>query len=269
MLARTHVKTTASVGVAAVAAGLVPVMETKVAIVAGALFLAGSLLPDLDQASATASTSWILFRPRPRFTSETGKSVWQWTRQWWPGTPWISWAVRQWSLLMYRATRDTGDKPDAGAHRTFTHTAVGCAAIGGAVAWGMSQLPQWGAAVVVALLAGIVGQAFGRWWKWVVAVPVGVVAWAEPSLTVAWPVWAVAVALGCALHCAGDGCSRQGVPWRWPLRRGDRRWAPSHVLPGPLRFVTGGWGERAVLALVYAAAAGVVWPAVAPSAALG
>lgn len=265
MLARSHVKTTAAVGVVAVSVGLVPFTEPRVALIAGGLYLAGGLLPDFDQAGSTASTAWILGRPKLTFRSEWGKRSWRWTRKWWPGTPWVSWVVRQTSTLLYRASRGPAEADDATPHRKFTHTAVGCVALGGLVAWGVSQLPHWAAALLVALLVGIVGQAFGRWWKWAVAIPVGLVAYGEATLGVAWPVWWVAVALGCALHCAGDSCSKNGTPFRWPLAIDGKRWQPVHLFPESLRFVTGGWGERVTLGLVYAVTAGLVWPAIAPA----
>lgn len=264
MLARSHVKTGAAFGVAAVSAGLVPFTEPKVAVVAGGLLLFGTLAPDLDHVGSTATNAWIVGRPRLAFRSELGKSLWRGTRRWWPGSPWLSWLLRQTSTLAYQASRGPNDPPSATPHRKLWHTAVGCVALGGLVAAVLSQAPQWGAAVAVALMVGVVGQAFASWAKWAVAVVVGVVAWSEPSLTAAWPVWWLAVSLGCAVHCAGDGCSKNGVPWLWPREVDGKRWASQHVLPEWLRFVTGGWGERVALGAVYAITAGAVWPAVAP-----
>jgi hypothetical protein len=265
VLAKSHVKTGVSTVVILGAAGLAPFADIKVAITAGMLTLFGTLAPDFDQPGSTASTAWIVGRPKLVFKSEGGKRLWRGTRKWWPGTPWVSWLMRLWASLVYRAVHGVADPAEANPHRKFWHTAAGCLGLGGAVAFGLSQAPQWGAAAGVALMAGTVVRPFWRWLKWPVAGVAGLVAWATPALAVAWPVWWGAVTLGCVVHCAGDGCSKQGVPFWWPLKNeAGERWAPIHVLPGPLRFVTGGWGERVVLGLVYAITAGVVWQLVTP-----
>jgi hypothetical protein len=241
VLARSHVKAGAAGGIVAASAGLMPFTEPRIAAVAGGLYLAGTLLPDLDSKRATAPRAWGLL--------SRAVSLW----------------VRLTCLAVHRLSRGPNDAVSRTAHRTATHTAIGCAAAGGAVAAAVSQLPHWAAAMVVALVCGIAGATWGRGWKWVVAGVAGVVAYSEASLTVAWPVWWAAVSLGCVAHCAGDGCSKNGVPFWWPLARDGRRWAPVHVLPEPLRFVTGGWGERVALGVIYAVTAGAVWPAIAPA----
>jgi hypothetical protein len=240
VLARSHVKAGAAVAIAAAAVGLVPLGEPRITVLAAGLYLSGTLLPDLDAKRATASRAWGL----------VSRAV----------SLWLRWSC----LAVHRLSRGPQDPVSRTAHRTVTHTGVGCVAAGGAVAGVVSQVPHGVAAVVVAMLCGIPGRAWGRWWKWCAAVVAGVVALTEPGLVVAWPVWWGAVALGCVAHCAGDGCSRNGVPFRWPLARAGRRWAPVHVLPERLRFVTGGWGERVALGVIYAVTAGLVWPAVAP-----
>lgn len=262
MLARSHVKFGAAAGVVAVSAGLVPLADPQIAAIAGGLYLAGTLLPDLDAPGSTAGTAWIIGRPRLRFRTKVGKKLWRAARRVWPGSPWLAQLVQWWCLLVYRATAGPRDKDAGSGHRTFTHTAIGCATAGGVVAALLSQLPQPAAAVVVALIVGVVGHAWGQWWRWVVALPTALVAYATP-LAEAWPVWWAAVALGCVAHCAGDGCSRSGVPFWWPRLRDGRRWWPVHVLPRRFRFITGGWGERIVLGVTYAVTAGLVWPATA------
>lgn len=263
MLARSHIKTGAAAVVVLGSAGIVSFTDPLQAATAIGLVLFGSIAPDIDHGGSTVTTAWIVGRPKASFQSATGKRVWRWTRKWWPGSPWVSWVMRQIAVLVYRATRGPDDDlQDDGAHRKLWHTAIGCVLLGGAASWGMSQLPRWGAAIAVALAVGCVGQAFGRWWKWLAAVVAGLVAWSQPGLVAAWPIWWGAISLGCAVHCAGDGCSRSGVPWTWPALRDGKRWGARHVLPKSLRFVTGGWGERVVLGVMYAAVAAIVWPAV-------
>jgi hypothetical protein len=241
MLARSHVKASAAVAVSAIAVGLVPVAEPRVAALSAGLYLSGTLLPDLDTRGATATRAWGLVSRA------------------------VSLLVRITCRAVRVVSRGPADPVSRASHRTLTHTLAGCVALGGCVAAVVSQVSHEAAAVVVAVLVGVAGAAFGRVWKWVAAVVAAVVALTTPGLVAAWPVWWGAVALGCVAHCAGDGCSKNGVPFWWPLSRGGRRWGSVHVLPERLRFTTGGWGERVALGVVYAVTAGLVWPMVAPA----
>jgi membrane-bound metal-dependent hydrolase YbcI (DUF457 family) len=68
-----------------------------------------------------------------------------------------------------------------------------------------------------------------------------------------------AAAAGILTHIAGDGLTKHGIPFFWPLT--DKKF---HLLPERLRFTTGTWQERRVLVpLLAVALAGLSYRAVA------
>jgi membrane-bound metal-dependent hydrolase YbcI (DUF457 family) len=193
-----------------------------------------ALVPDLDHPGAKASS---LLGPVTRF---------------------VSGAVRTFSGLLYRITKGPRDEDSTGRHRHATHTLA--AAVGlGFLAAGAGSSGKW--AVLAVALAGLLlaADVLG---DWIITIVLGAAVWSVagaiiPGTTAADAAQAglaeigswigVAVALGMFVHCLGDSLTRSGCPWLWPLPIRGETWYEIR-LPKPLRFRTGGWVERIVIA---------------------
>ncbi|TWD83577.1 LexA-binding, inner membrane-associated putative hydrolase [Kribbella amoyensis] len=193
-----------------------------------------ALVPDLDHPGAKASS---LLGPITRI---------------------VSGAVRTFSGLLYRITKGPRDEDSTGKHRHATHTLA--AAVGlGFLAAGAGSSGRW--AVLAVALAGLLlaADVLG---DWIITIVIGAAVWsvagaAIPGTTAADAVQAglaeigswigVAVAVGIFVHCLGDSLTRAGCPWLWPLPIRGETWYEIR-LPKLLRFRTGGWVEKAVIA---------------------
>lgn len=193
-----------------------------------------ALVPDLDHPGARASR---LLGPVTRI---------------------VSGAVRAFSGLLYRITKGPRDEKSTGRHRHATHTLA--AAVGlGFLAAGAGSSGKW--AVLAVALTGLLlaADVLG---DWIITIVLGAAMWSVtgaviPGTTAADAVqyglaeiggWiGVAVALGMFVHCLGDSLTRSGCPWLWPLPIRGETWYEIR-LPKLLRFRTGGWVERAVIA---------------------
>jgi inner membrane protein len=60
---------------------------------------------------------------------------------------------------------------------------------------------------------------------------------------IGWALW-IGLVLGYGSHLLGDALTRSGVPLLYPNPR------RVHLLPKPLRLLTGSWGEDGVLLLL-------------------
>lgn len=266
----------ARTGVCAVAVtgtvGLLPWSNPPAVLLAAGLVVGGSIAPDLDHDAAAPSRA---FGPVTRLLSAVVQAV---------------------SALAYTVTRADGDPAARRAHRTLTHSAVGCVAAGVGFGWLCSITTPYGpipAAVAVGLITGLGVHALmgaPQWkrrdgqlakprrgrrrrrrplltraaWKWSATLLSAALVLATPSIVQGWWPWwlGAALTLGMAVHCAGDAVTDVGVPWCWPLLSAGRRWRHRWLLPAPLRFTTQRTGERVAVVLVSAATVGfcaLVW----------
>ncbi|NOL38750.1 metal-dependent hydrolase [Kribbella sandramycini] len=209
-----------------------------------------ALVPDLDHPGASAS----------RFLG--------------PLTGLISAVVRRFSGALYSLTKGPRDEDGTGRHRHASHTLV--AAIGlGFLAASLGDRGKW--AVLAVALAGLL-LAVHVLGDWLLAAVVGAGAWtvfgaALPGTTAADALQAglsgiggwigVAVGLGMFTHCLGDSLTRSGCPWLWPLPIRGETWYELR-LPKLLRFRTGGWVERLLIAPALLAAGVLLLPGVYP-----
>jgi membrane-bound metal-dependent hydrolase YbcI (DUF457 family) len=194
-----------------------------------------ALVPDLDHPGAKASS---LLGPVTRI---------------------VSGAVRAFSGLLYQVTKGPRDEDSTGKHRHATHTIAAAAGLGFLAAGAGASGGRW--AVLGVALAGLLlaADVLG---DWIITIVIGAAVWsvagaAIPGTTAADAVQAglaeigswigVAVALGMFVHCLGDSLTRAGCPWLWPLPIRGETWYEIR-LPRPLRFRTGGWVEKAVIA---------------------
>lgn len=185
-----------------------PVRALTVAVTGGA-----ALLPDLDKPGSTAARSLG------------------------PITGLLARGVDRLSSWIYHATRLGGDPPNReSGHRTFTHTPVCSALVGGGVGLlGVAHPVAW--AVALGLVCGLLGLAL-RVAGFGLAVAGGVVAWWVATRHSDWS-WlcAVAVTIGSHIHREGDWVTPSGVPRRlWPLPRDGKRW---EMQSSPATFAAG------------------------------
>ncbi|WP_425824885.1 metal-dependent hydrolase [Streptomyces fractus] len=198
---------------------------------AAAVTCAGAaLLPDLDHPGSTAAHA---LGPFTGFLARC--------------TEWLS-------KVAYKLLRGPLDPPDAGAHRTLTHTLFTAAATGYGT-W--AAITAWGnaAALVTLFLCwtlaayGLAGHRAHKAGTWITAIAAALAVWAVlrwapqavPPPLVAWSVTA-----GCVVHLLGDVVTDHGIPAFWPLPLRGRRWW--HLcLPGPLRITTDGPVETKVV----------------------
>jgi membrane-bound metal-dependent hydrolase YbcI (DUF457 family) len=205
-----------------------------------------ALVPDLDHPGASAS------------------------RLLGPVTELVSAAVRTFSSLLYRVTKGPRDEDGTGTHRHATHT-LAAAILLGFLAASLGDRGKW--AVLAIAMTGLLlaADVLG---DWIILVALGAAAWsvtgtALPGTSAADAVQAglteiggwigMAVALGMFVHCLGDSLTRSGCPWLWPLPIRGETWYELR-LPRLLRFRTGGWVERIVIAPLLLAAAVLLLP---------
>lgn len=205
-----------------------------------------ALVPDLDHPSARASR---LVGPLTRAVSQL---------------------VRAFSGVVYNLTKGPRDEKSTGKHRHATHTLV-AAVLLGMLAASAGDRGKW--AVLAVAVTGLIlaADVLG---DWLIVIVLGATAWsvtgtALPGTTAADAVQAgltgiggwigVAVALGMFVHCLGDSLTRSGCPWLWPLPIRGETWYEIR-LPRPLRFRTGGWVERLIIAPLLVAAAVLLLP---------
>lgn len=212
------------------------VFLAAVPVIAVELVLGGSVAPDVDSKGSTA------------------------TRVYGPLSWLVSLVVRAVTRAVYTLTRGRRDTKKDGAHRLLTHTAIGNALSGLALAGvcsidtGYGPLP---AAIALGGVGGLGAYALKKRWRWQVALVTGVVAYHLPGVNSTWLwLWGVAFALGCAVHCFGDSCTLSGTPWFWPIGRKGKRWNAGHVLPRGLRVRTGKTGESVAMFFTFALTAG-------------
>lgn len=194
-----------------------------------------ALLPDLDHPSAKASR---LLGPITRIVSA---------------------AVRTFSGVLYRITKGPRDEDSTGKHRHASHTLVAALLLGTLAVGAGGSGGKW--AVLAVALTGLLlaADALG---DWLITLVLGAAAWSVagtmlPGTSAAEAVQAglgeiggwigVAVAVGMFVHCLGDSLTRSGCPWLWPLPIRGETWYEIR-LPRGLRFRTGGWVERLVVA---------------------
>ena len=313
MMGRNHILTGGLALGWLAAAGVGVADHPASAVLAAELFLWGTTAPDLDAEASIASATWS---PQQRAAQRLGgerlvPSARSMLGTITPGGHWLSAAMRLIARRHYHATRGQGDPESADdPHRKLWHTCVGALVMAGVVCVLLSSVgPQLLAARWPAL--DRLRLPDGRWWlPWLTASGpcglmfgvviagwrprttwgslrargVGFVLGAATALVVGagggldgqWYVWLVAVVAGCAVHVAGDKCSRHGASWWAPFLEhdGHRRWAPTGYLPGWARFRTGYGGESIfVLGLIVVsvlawwvllAARGVLPPAASP-----
>lgn len=175
------------------------------------------------------------------------------------------------ALTVYNLTRSRRDEPRNSGHRTLTHTGLFTAGLGFAVAAGCS-LPGsfhafgrvWGTGAVIALLtmwACLHLALFGLAEKWtkkqrakygllaVMAVSAALTAVTASQLEhtnrgFGW--LGAAVGAGAVMHCVGDGITKAGVPFLWPIPIHGKRWWDIS-LPSFLRIRAGGTFEYLIL----------------------
>lgn len=240
MLGRSHALSGVVVWVAGSAAlSACGVDVLPLVVVAGAGVAAGAaLLPDLDHPGSTVARS---LGPVSRWAAR--------------GVSWLADWVRD-RTCAHCAT------PDSGGHRLLTHTAVGCAGLGLAVAALCALAGGWAAAVVVYLLVGLAVRGlvrrrrrgtFGAAFAGAVAALL-VVGLGPPG---GWWWLGLPVAVGAFSHALGDALTRSGVPLWWPLRINGCRWLCVGT-PRWMRFRTGSWQETWLVG-------GVLWVALAVS----
>lgn len=206
-----------------------------------------ALLPDLDHPGASAS------------------------RLLGPITGIVSGVVRAFSGVLYAITKGPRDEDSTGRHRHASHT-LAAAVLLGFLTSSAGAAGGWRAVLAVALLGLILAaDVLG---DWVLAVALGAGAW---SLAGTWlpgtsavealrgglseiGSWiGVAVAVGMFVHCLGDSLTRSGCPWLWPLPIRGETWFEIR-LPRALRFRTGGWVERLLIAPVLIAGGVLLLP---------
>ena len=205
-----------------------------------------ALVPDLDHPGASASR---LLGPLTRAVSAV---------------------VRAFSGVLYSVTKGPRDEDSTGKHRHATHT-LAAAALLGVLAASLGDRGKW--AVLAVAVTGLVlaADALG---DWIVLAVLGAAGWsvagtALPGTTAADAVQAglteiggwigMAVGLGMFVHCLGDSLTRSGCPWLFPLPIRGETWYELR-LPRPLRFRTGGWVERIVIAPLLLAAGVLLLP---------
>lgn len=98
----------------------------------------------------------------------------------------------------YFFTRAWPDRVVRGAHRTLSHTALGC-----------------------------VGFGALTWWLTASFLP--------PLFAAYAPLWGITVAVGCLAHVFGDMLTMSGCPILWPLKIDGMRW---HQVRSPIPFRT-------------------------------
>jgi membrane-bound metal-dependent hydrolase YbcI (DUF457 family) len=193
-----------------------------------------ALVPDLDHPGASASR---LLGPVTRLVSAV---------------------VRAFSGVLYTVTKGPRDEESTGKHRHATHT-LAAAIVLGMLAAGLGDRGKW--AVLAVAVTGLVlaADALGDWIILLVLAATGwsIAGTALPGTSTADAVqtglteiggWiGMAVALGMFVHCLGDSLTRSGCPWLWPLPIRGETWYELR-LPRPLRFRTGNWVERLVVA---------------------
>lgn len=205
-----------------------------------------ALVPDLDHPGASAS------------------------RLLGPITEAVSTVVRAFSGVLYNVTKGPRDEDSTGKHRHATHTLA--AAIGlGVLAASLGDRGKW--AVLAVAVTGLVlaADVLG---DWIILVVLAAAGWSVagttlPGTPAADAVQAglteiggwigVAVGLGMFVHCLGDSLTRSGCPWLWPLPIRGETWYELR-LPKLLRFRTGSWVERLLIAPVLVAAGVLLLP---------
>jgi membrane-bound metal-dependent hydrolase YbcI (DUF457 family) len=205
-----------------------------------------ALLPDLDHPGASASR---LLGPITRL---------------------VSGVIRAFSGVLYDLTKGPRDEDSTGRHRHATHT-LAAAILLGVLAASLGDRGKW--AVLAVAVTGLVlaADVLG---DWIVLAVLGATAWsvfgtALPGTTAADAVQAglseigswigMAVGLGMFVHCLGDSLTRSGCPWLWPLPIRGETWYEIR-LPRLLRFSTGSWVERLVIAPLLLAAGVLLLP---------
>jgi len=146
----------------------------------------------------------------------------------------------------------------SGGHRHGTHSAAGVAAFT-AVAWLACLFRHtWPGRIVLGIIlaAGFASamdalRIRGHAGNGLACGLAAVMCWKGYGLALV----PLAAALGCATHLAGDCLTRCGCPLAWPATMRE-----FHLLPRPLRFTTGTWPERWIVApLLLAALALLMW----------
>ncbi|WP_156723806.1 metal-dependent hydrolase [Streptomyces apocyni] len=213
-------------------------------LVVGALICAGAALaPDLDQKSATISTS---FGPLSRT---------------------LAVFIDKLSTSVYKATRKPGDPVRRGGHRTLTHTAVWALLLGAGFSVAAMTGDRW--AVLGILFVHVTLAIEGLMWRATRGTSASVLVWLLAA-TSAWILagvldkagngsdWFVTgtapeyawlglpILLGAMVHNIGDGLTVSGCPILWPLPIGRRRWYPVGT-PRIMRFRAGSWVEVKIL----------------------
>jgi membrane-bound metal-dependent hydrolase YbcI (DUF457 family) len=193
-----------------------------------------ALVPDLDHPGASAS------------------------RLLGPVTGLVSAMIRTFSGLLYDLTKGPRDEDSTGKHRHATHT-LAAAILLGVLAASLGDRGKWAVLAIAATGLLLAAHVLGDWLILAVLAAVGwsVMGTALPGTSTADAVQAgltgiggwigVAVALGMFTHCLGDSLTRSGCPWLWPVPIRGETWYEIR-LPRPLRFRTGGWVERILIA---------------------
>ncbi|TDC01692.1 hydrolase [Micromonospora fluostatini] len=233
-------------------AGLVDTAPGGVVVAAGAAVAAGyALLPDIDHPDSTIARSLgPVTRGLARVTAAGS------------------------AALRRIGCAHCERRPDQGGHRALTHTALFAAAAGATVAalasWGgpAAGLPAagvgaWLAArcalsgrlryrAVSALLHGVAQPVryhlAGALPILLALVFVAALALLTPTGT-SWGWTGLAAGVGVLTHSLGDALTRAGAPLLWPARIRGCRWRAVGS-PRALRIVTGGAGEKVIVAMI-------------------
>lgn len=162
---------------------------------------AGAALgPDLDHPGATASRAY------PRAVHLTAHGI---------------------SGFILRITSSGPDRNRSGylsrngrdpVHRTFTHTAVSAALVGGGT-WLLSSVGYLGTMAVMVISAFACVRLFRHLWPlWVAMCILSAMFPIDPRLV------AYAATVGWLSHILADACNPMGVPLLWPVRIKGRNW---------------------------------------------